>query len=331
VTQPAQPTTAQVDDQAAESLAYERAAEGAVVAAMAVEVGTALATIWAAFEALEAAGHAATEIDRLISELIGYRLGLIDPDLRPDLNREVRKGLAMGARHAYDLAGYRRADRARAVFADDTALRHVVDRADERARRRLDEATAIAHNTSMADRQNVTTVLGKARSAVGVAEADTRWVANRALNAGTAAVAKEQGWLLIWVAERDACLHCLAYSGRVTTPGVPFPAGLTFAAKALRSGYPLLYPPLHPNCRCRVIPWDGSADHPAPGIALAREAQRSVVRGDSAFASEPARLAAADRLIQRGAQLLPRSVAARGSRAVARGRFETQAERRARR
>jgi hypothetical protein len=42
--------------------------------------------------------------------------------------------------------------------------------------------------------------------------------------------------------------------------------------------------------------------------ALRREAQRSVARGWSEYASEPARLRAASRLVQQGATLLPKSV-----------------------
>jgi len=192
----------------------------------------------------------------------------------------------------------------------------------------------MAHTLGMADRSNIHMVMAKARQAVTTAEADTRWVANRSINAGSAAVAKQHGWNLLWVAERDACLHCLAYSGHVTTPGAPFPAGLTYAARPLKAGLPLLYPPLHPNCRCRVVPWNGQPGRldisdPTLPSALLREARRSVVRGDSAYASEPARLAAADRLVQRGAAL-PKSVVERARRAIGAGRFETPAERRKR-
>lgn len=320
MTQPAQPTTEQIDAQASETLEYERAAEGAVVAALAVDVSVALASIWAAWEALEQGGHAAHRINTLISELAARKLSEIDPDLRPELNREIRRGMALGARHARELSGLPRAG---ALRTTDTALSHVVERVDERAGRRLADAAALAHNLDLARRTNVELMLARAHQAVTTAEGDTRWVANRAVNAGAAAVARAHGWDLIWIAERDACLHCLAYSGHVAAPGVPFPAGLTFAARPLKAGFPLLYPPLHPNCRCRVTPFSGG------GLddTLKREARRSVLRGDSAYASEPSRLRAADTLLHRGAAL-PSSVIERARRAVGRGRFETQAERR---
>lgn len=325
MTQPAgQPTVEQIDAQADETLAYERGVEGAVAAGLAIDVAVALAGIWAAFETLEHAGRAPGQVDRLISALVARKLAAIDPDMRPELNRRIAEGMKLGAQHARELSGLPRGGRATVT---DTALWHVVERVDERAGRRLSEAIAMAHNNSMAARTNVQLVMAKARQAVTSAEGDSRWVANRAVNAGAAAVAAQHGWDLLWVAERDACLHCLAYSGHVTTPGHPFPGGLTYAAKPLKISFPLLYPPLHPNCRCRVTPWSGSTDElPA---AFQREARRSVVRGDSAYDSERARLGAADRLLQRGAAL-PKSVIERGRRAVSAGRFETPADRRRR-
>jgi len=104
MTQPAgQPTAEQVDAQADEKLAYERAAEGSVVAALAVDIGVALATIYAAWETLERVGHTAHRVNDLITVLAAQKLAGIDPDMRPALNREIRKGMALGARHAYEL------------------------------------------------------------------------------------------------------------------------------------------------------------------------------------------------------------------------------------
>jgi len=130
--------------------------------------------------------------------------------------------------------------------------------------------------------------------------------------------AQELGLSLVWVAERNACLNCLAYSGRVIAPGQLFPAGLTYGDHPLKPYGPLAGPPLHPNCRCQL-----DATSLAPGeldIGLAREAARSVARGLTDHASTPARFRAVDRLVSRtpgipdGAALLPRSVLDRARR-----------------
>jgi hypothetical protein len=86
-------------------------------------------------------------------------------------------------------------------------------------------------------------------------------------------------------------------------------------------------PPLHPNCRCRVWPYEGGeavaeANVPNASIAtaLAREARRSVLKGWSAFASTPERLQAADRLLAAGAGL-PKTVQQRAARNVRQRKF----------
>lgn len=329
MTEPAQPTTEQLDTQAAETLAYERAAEGAVVAALAVEVTVAVGALGAAQTAflVQLAHGRITEerVNELLTRLAEQELGRIDPDMTPELRREVAKGLTMGARHARELAEL---DHKRGARIIDQALAVVVDHVDDGARRRLDEAIQLAQVLDLSERQNVVTVMARAHTAVVRSEAAVRWATNRAVNAGAAAVAKQAGYDLLWVAERDACLHCLAYSGLVTEPGRPFPHGLTFAAKPLVNPHPIPYPPLHPNCRCRISPWLPN-DGPRLPDALKREARRSVLRGDSDQHTEGTKLRAADQLLARGAHL-PKSVEQRAQRAVSRGAFETPAERRRR-
>ena len=164
-------------------------------------------------------------------------------------------------------------------------------------------------------------ILGKANTALTGADATVRWDTNRAVSAGTAAIAAENGANLVWIPERDACLHCLAYAGWVTEVGTPFPAGLTYADKPLKPYGDLLYPPLHPNCRCQV-----DVTYLPPGRSdesLAREADRSVARGLSNYASEPAALRAADRLLQ-SPNLLPKSVRERARRNVDAGSFKAR-------
>jgi hypothetical protein len=134
----------------------------------------------------------------------------------------------------------------------------------------------------------------------------------------------DNGLRVVWVAERDACLVCLALSGHVSDPnqGIGFDEDATFGphrpTPVWPPGMPLMAPPRHPNCRCRlrII----SADNVLVPEALRREAERSVARGWSGYDSKRARLHAADRLISR-ANRLPRSVQDRAAKDVARGTF----------
>lgn len=119
---------------------------------------------------------------------------------------------------------------------------------------------------------------------------------------------------VIWVSERDACVHCIGLAGEVAAFGQPFGASSVFAAKQLEwRGYNGR-PPRHPNCRCRLIPWDGTTE---TTDALKREAQRSVARGWSLpTESNAARLRALDRLLQQPDLRLPPSVIRRARKAL---------------
>jgi hypothetical protein len=126
----------------------------------------------------------------------------------------------------------------------------------------------------------------------------------------------------MWRAERDACLHCLAYQGHYAEQDTGFPSGLTFAAAPLHTGA-VPDPPLHPYCRCEIVLV--SLDRVGPvSDALKREAERSVLKGWSRPSeSEKARVAAADRLVKRGTNL-PASVQKSATTAVRRGHFATR-------
>lgn len=143
----------------------------------------------------------------------------------------------------------------------------------------------------------------------------------RGASIGTKAVADATGSARVWVAERDACVHCAAYAGATTTIDV-FPTGLTFGDKPLIPHGPLTGPALHGHCRCSTTLID-PANETVPA-ALKREAKRSVLRGFSlATESEPARLRAADRLLAQHPGL-PNTVEEYARRAVRRGRFPTR-------
>lgn len=142
---------------------------------------------------------------------------------------------------------------------------------------------------------------------------------NRGGNEGATRVADVAGRPTVWVAERNACVHCLAYAGRVAEPGESFPGGLTYGKK---SYYPnaIATPPRHPRCRCTVEPLldQSYAD------ALKREADRSILRGISLESESMAvRVDAAKRLVD-GGVVAPKSVIAFAERAVRSGKFPTR-------
>lgn len=241
----------------------------------------------------------------------------IRPGLRHRMAKAIPGAVALGVRQGLDLV----VGTAPTPGAPrpDHVLNGVLGQMDAAAVARLSDAADLAGKLPLTDAQQVAVILGKANTAVTGADATARWLTNRAVSAGTAAVAKAAGARLVWVCERNACLHCLAYAGWVVEPGQSFPEGLTYADKPLKPYGDLIYPPLHPNCRCQVdvtyLPV-GRSD-----LDLAREAERSVARGLTDFHSTPESLRAADRLVQHPT-LLPKSVVARARRNVADGKFK---------
>lgn len=123
---------------------------------------------------------------------------------------------------------------------------------------------------------------------------------------------------VVWVAERDACVNCVALAGQVARPGQSFDGSLTWGDKPIQWPGFNGRPPRHPNCRCRLIPWDGGRETPD---ALKREAERSIARGWSLpTESNAARLRALDRLLKQGTGLPP-SVVRRARAALAAGNW----------
>ena len=143
---------------------------------------------------------------------------------------------------------------------------------------------------------------------------------NRAHNRAVSEVASEARVGVVWIAERDGCVECLAYAGEVAYAGEEFPGGLTMDTKKPRNTRPLPSPPLHPNCRCSVIPYR-ETDGAAFPDALKREARRSVAKGWRVESeSEAVRLRAAESLLRRGADL-PQSVQDQAERSLSRASF----------
>jgi hypothetical protein len=143
---------------------------------------------------------------------------------------------------------------------------------------------------------------------------------NAASNAATQDVGEASRSPMVWEAERDGCVFCLALAGEVVeTAGDTFPKADLYAPTP-KSLATVDAPPLHPNCRCRLAVL-ASRDY---ADALKREAQRSILRGHSlASESEAVRIRAAARLLERD-PVAPKSVKAFAAQAVKRGRFPTR-------
>lgn len=163
------------------------------------------------------------------------------------------------------------------------------------------------------------TVLAPVNAARDRLETSVAALVNMAGNAGASALADAAGVPLVWVAEVNACVTCLAYSGVVAKPGKKFPAGLTYGKRSTVAEA-VKHPPAHPRCRCTIEPLNSQeyAD------ALRREADRSVLRGFSLESeSMSTRLDAADRLVRDGVDA-PKSVIAYARRSVKAGEFATR-------
>lgn len=221
------------------------------------------------------------------------------------------------------------------ALADD-AVNQALDSLPGSVAERIDDALRFLERTPAVDLNSVLLQpVAKANQAANSAEAAARWSVNRGANAGASDSARLADAYELWIAERNACVVCLALSGHFVRPGDSFPITATFG-DAPMAVWPdperLLGPPRHPSCRCHCVPWFGpAATHPVdtaiynwPALqgqvdiaaALRREAKRSILRGWSLPSeSEAVRLRAADRLLRAGAGL-PKSVEARARKAV---------------
>lgn len=186
------------------------------------------------------------------------------------------------------------------------------------AERSLAAEMAKARKLANAGAEDASVLAPVFAAAVGL-ERDVTTLVNQAGNAGATAVADAVGLSTVWVAETNACVECLAYSGRIAKPGKSFPGGLTYGAKSYNPE-PVAYPPRHPRCRCTVEPLRA----PEYAEALRREADRSVLRGFSLESeSMKTRVDAAARLLDRGVEA-PKSVKLYAASAVKAGEFPTR-------
>lgn len=256
---------------------------------------------------------------RIRTRLVEIRVD--DERLRATLLDHFRRAFGLGVRHALDQLAIRGNPAVELPAEVQSAASEAGWRAREDLARAAEKLVGI---DEVAELENA---LASAHSAVHGIERTARWGVNRSAAAGTTLVTEIEGASRLWLAERDACVHCLAYAGEIAGHGRSFRLGLTFGKKPLRwSGFDGTSPPLHPNCRCRVMAWRGEwARGGADGVsfpeALKREARRSIARGWSLESeSERTRLDAARRLLAVGAGL-PKTVEEYAARAVRKGKF----------
>lgn len=204
-------------------------------------------------------------------------------------------------------------DAASSTFRISPELAAVVRDFDQEARIALSKARIVAASGGDAD-----AVLAEIRAQKAKTHRAVTRVVNQSANEATRHTASAAGLPVVWVAERNACVRCLAYQGTVAKDGAPFPGGLTYAPEG--AAHPALHtPPLHPHCRCHLeaLKDQSYAD------ALRREADRSVLRGFALPSeSRATRVAAARKLIDDGV-VAPKSVIKFAERSIKKGNFGT--------
>jgi hypothetical protein len=272
-----------------------------------------------ALDGLLAAIRAA--VHRLLDQL-GPRVGRI---LRGALPGALTLGATQGVEFLRAASGRRRAMprlRLPQAIADEA------DRMTALVSDRRDGALALLTRGHVTRWSDLLHAIGAARSAGTVVRAHTAWTVGRAVNAGLDAVADAAHLSRLWIAEANACVRCLAYAGRIATPGNGFPGGLSWDPRSRNIGAGSIDgPPVHAHCRCRTVAWntrwrpDGI---PFPE-ALQREAQRSIAYGAGRPSeSRNVRLRAVRELLRTTDDLLP-AVEARARTAVHTGRFPVAA------
>lgn len=204
------------------------------------------------------------------------------------------------------------------ALSDDLTAR-TLEQVDTLVTQRLMVAAGRILSDPITTPAELDTVTARVDAAVTQAQASTGTAVVRAVAGGVAAVAEVTGTDRVWWAEPSACLSCASMSGSVAKPG-----GLFYPVTVLTDRLiPWLAdgitgPEAHGSCRCHTaLATAGLPD------ALAREAERAVAKGESAYDSLPARLRAVSLLLRSGHRL-PKSVRARAATDRARGAFSVR-------
>lgn len=317
------PNLFMADAQASETLALELQAEREAAGALEERVNAArraiTASYVAAFGSTDAPAVPGPELDNLLE---GARRSITEAmDGQGEaaaqlIERYTRSATQLGTEHAAEVV-----EEASTLDAPAPDLRgageatSIVGAARSGALAVLTKATMLS-----AGYLGAMAAVGGATKGVNGLRALARTVVNEAHSRGVREVTEGHHYGRVWVAERDGCVHCLAYAGVIAWEGESFPLGRTFADKPSTWATELPDPPLHPHCRCQTLPHLERFGSAFPD-ALAREARRSVAKGWRVESeSQAVRLRAAENLLQRGADL-PASVQEGARRSLARGKF----------
>lgn len=180
--------------------------------------------------------------------------------------------------------------------------------------------------TGPVNRDRIITGLAIAGRSVNTVEITASQVVVKGVDQGQQITAKANNVVRIWKAERDACLHCLAYNGSISKPGGGFAGGKTFGKKPITKPGTITSPPEHPRCRCTtgIYIERNDPDKLIPE-SLQREAERSIVKGWSLPSeSDTARRKAAENLLRLGTDL-PKTVESDARKKLKRrGKFTTK-------
>jgi hypothetical protein len=195
---------------------------------------------------------------------LGAELSAVQADPAPAILTAAGRSQALGIRQAFVEAGLDPVERPVVL---DLAVHDYANGIAEKASELVDRASRMAATVRKGSFAAVTSTVSVAEQGANQIDRAARTVVNEQANNGIGTVAKELGARELWVAERDACVHCLALSGHLADQETGlFDASLTFGGKPLdwlpEDG--LTGPPRHPNCRCRKTLWFG---HDAAGAA----------------------------------------------------------------
>jgi hypothetical protein len=323
-------------------LAIEAAATAAAVAGLVTQLGRIqrdLAALWirtvGALAGVPTPAQSRSLTRWLIEALRQITIGVAEV-LRPF----ARRAAQAGRRQALEEIGTDPDDDA-AVDEDvdlSPEVEDMLDQVDDTIQDQIDEVIDDLLENPLDTWDDALDRMSKANKTRGTADRAAAWTVNKAAADAVTAQAEQSGAHLVWIAERDACVACLAYSGITATPAKGFPIGRTYGDKPI-TPWPdpkhLPGPPLHPNCRCRLmlyfghdtaaatraLPQGWRSAHVSYPDALRREADRSILRGWSLPSeSERVRLRAAERLLAQGSGLkAPKTVKEYARRAIRRG------------
>ena len=265
---------------------------------------------------------ARTAVTRILGTLADRAPSALADGLAP----AVRMGVVQGTAFVRAASGRRR--REPRVPAVSRVLREEAHRIRDLVVERRDRALFLLHPDRVTRWSHLLAGLGAARAALPAVRAHIAWVINTAIHEGLDAVVRATAPLRLWVSEADACVRCLAYTGRTARPGEPFPGGLSWDPRQRRArAAGVDGPPLHAHCRCRTVPWNNAWATSGTTFpeALRHEAERSIGYGTGRPSeSRAARLRAARELLRTVDDLLP-AVEARARTAVRTGRFPAAA------